>query len=52
MGTAFLTTTTFRLGELFCGHGGLALGAISSKIKIQNSTWDIQLFPEDWVAME
>ncbi len=25
-------TTVFRIGELFCGPGGLALGAVSARI--------------------
>lgn len=32
----------FKLGELFCGPGGIALGAISSKVVSKNSIWSIQ----------
>jgi DNA (cytosine-5)-methyltransferase 1 len=34
--------TVFRLGELFCGPGGIALGAISSKIKNNNYNLSIE----------
>jgi DNA (cytosine-5)-methyltransferase 1 len=34
--------TVFRLGELFCGPGGIALGAISSKIKTNNYNLSIE----------
>jgi len=34
--------TIFKLGELFCGPGGIALGAISSKVVSKNSIWSIQ----------
>lgn len=33
--------TTFRLGELFCGPGGLALGAVRSAVKAGNKKYSI-----------
>ena len=34
--------TVFRLGELFCGPGGIALGAVSSKIILNNINLSIE----------
>jgi DNA (cytosine-5)-methyltransferase 1 len=31
----------FKLGELFCGPGGIALGALSSKVEIRNKVYSI-----------
>jgi DNA (cytosine-5)-methyltransferase 1 len=36
-----LNTTTFKLGELFCGAGGLALGAIKSSLQIVDHLFNI-----------
>lgn len=33
---------TFQFGELFCGPGGLALGAIRAKVKKAGKTFEIQ----------
>jgi len=37
-----LKKKTFKLGELFCGPGGIALGAISSKVVSKNTVWGIK----------
>lgn len=36
-----LTKKIFRLGELFCGPGGLAYGAVNAKIKKGNTVYSI-----------
>lgn len=37
----------YKLGELFCGPGGLALGAISAKVKIENK---ISCIKHEWAT--
>jgi len=32
---------TFRLGELFCGPGGLALGAMNSSVRVEHTKYSI-----------
>jgi DNA (cytosine-5)-methyltransferase 1 len=34
--------TTFRLGELFCGPGGLALGAKLAKVSTKGRSWNVE----------
>ena len=34
--------TIFKLGELFCGPGGLALGAKSVSVKTSNHIYEIE----------
>jgi DNA (cytosine-5)-methyltransferase 1 len=33
---------TFKLGELFCGPGGLGIGAIASKVRTGDSVYEVQ----------
>lgn len=35
-------TKTFRFGELFCGPGGLALGAVLSRVENDNTIYEIE----------
>lgn len=34
--------TTFKLGELFCGPGGLALGATLAQVSKKGQTWNVE----------
>lgn len=34
--------TTFKLGELFCGPGGLALGATLAQVSKKGHTWNVE----------
>lgn len=38
---------TYKLGELFSGPGGLGLGAVSSKLKTQETTYEIK---HEWAS--
>lgn len=36
-----MTKTTYRLGELFCGPGGIAMGAKNAKVQVDGSSYSI-----------
>jgi len=36
------SVVTFRLGELFCGPGGLGIGAFASKVRTGDSVYEVQ----------
>jgi len=40
-------TSTFKLGELFCGPGGLGLGAIHAKTEEKDSIYNIE---HEWAS--
>ena len=40
-------TSTFKLGELFCGPGGLGLGAVQAKIQKKDSVYNIE---HEWAS--
>lgn len=44
---AVKTTSTFKLGELFCGPGGLGLGAVQSKIEKKGIIYNIE---HEWAS--
>jgi len=40
-------TSTFKLGELFCGPGGLGFGAVQAKIQKKDSVYNIE---HEWAS--